>query len=220
VKPCGIPAPGLSHGARLPFWRLLVRCRTTRPSSRRSIRTAPAATCAGSGRAHRRCGRPVTREELRQAIWGDHTFVDFDRGLNFCIAQIRTALGDERFKTPETWGLSQGVCELSANISETPAQNSSDQSTFRKISYESRRFKPSVKTLDHGIGVQIPDSQPSSGTAPNLKIYKHFVAARTFRQRQRPFSQPDPVSPVVLLNNFSRLRVGAGRVTFSSDIPI
>ena len=39
-------------------------------------------------------GEVVTREALQQAIWGTETFVDFDRGLNFCIAQIRTALGD------------------------------------------------------------------------------------------------------------------------------
>lgn len=39
-------------------------------------------------------GQVVTREQLRQAIWGSDTFVDFDRGLNYCIAQIRSALGD------------------------------------------------------------------------------------------------------------------------------
>lgn len=38
-------------------------------------------------------GGVVTREELRRAVWGD-TFVDFDRGLNYAIAQIRSALGD------------------------------------------------------------------------------------------------------------------------------
>src|SRR5215467_8334133 len=41
-----------------------------------------------------KAGEIVTRESLRQAIWGTETFVDFDRGLNFCIAQIRSALGD------------------------------------------------------------------------------------------------------------------------------
>jgi DNA-binding winged helix-turn-helix (wHTH) protein len=43
-------------------------------------------------------GRPgdiVTREELRCQIWGGDTFVDFDQGLNFCIKQIRAALGDQ-----------------------------------------------------------------------------------------------------------------------------
>lgn len=36
----------------------------------------------------------VTRETLRDALWGTDTHVDFDRGLNFCVAQIRAALGD------------------------------------------------------------------------------------------------------------------------------
>ena len=40
-------------------------------------------------------GRPVTREEIRQHLWGEDTFVDFDQGMNFCIKQIREAL-----KTP------------------------------------------------------------------------------------------------------------------------
>ena len=41
-----------------------------------------------------RPGEVVSREDLRQQIWGGETFVDFDRGLNFCVAQIRSALGD------------------------------------------------------------------------------------------------------------------------------
>ena len=40
-------------------------------------------------------GRIVSREELHDAIWGTSTFVDFERGLNVCIAQIRSALGDD-----------------------------------------------------------------------------------------------------------------------------
>ncbi len=42
-----------------------------------------------------RPGEIVTREELQQSIWGSDTFVDFERGLNFCIKQIRAALGDD-----------------------------------------------------------------------------------------------------------------------------
>jgi DNA-binding winged helix-turn-helix (wHTH) protein/TolB-like protein len=41
-----------------------------------------------------RAGDVVTRAELRQRVWGGETFVDFEHGLNYCIAQIRTALGD------------------------------------------------------------------------------------------------------------------------------
>ena len=45
-----------------------------------------------------RAGQLVTREELRQQIWGKETFVDFEHGLNSCIKQIRAALDDH----PET----------------------------------------------------------------------------------------------------------------------
>jgi DNA-binding winged helix-turn-helix (wHTH) protein/tetratricopeptide (TPR) repeat protein len=41
-----------------------------------------------------RPGALVTRDELRRTLWGDETFVDYNAGLNFCIAQLRTALGD------------------------------------------------------------------------------------------------------------------------------
>ncbi len=37
----------------------------------------------------------VTREEIREHIWSHETFVDFDKGLNFCIKQIRAALCDD-----------------------------------------------------------------------------------------------------------------------------
>ena len=40
-------------------------------------------------------GQTVSREELRRAVWSAETFVDFDRGLNFCIGQVRLALDDD-----------------------------------------------------------------------------------------------------------------------------
>jgi DNA-binding winged helix-turn-helix (wHTH) protein/TolB-like protein len=40
-------------------------------------------------------GKVVLREELHRTVWGNETFVDFERGLNFCIAQIRSALDDD-----------------------------------------------------------------------------------------------------------------------------
>lgn len=36
----------------------------------------------------------VTREEMRQRLWGAETFVDFDHGLNTAVNKIREALGD------------------------------------------------------------------------------------------------------------------------------
>ncbi|MEO8680482.1 MAG: winged helix-turn-helix domain-containing protein [Vicinamibacterales bacterium] len=36
----------------------------------------------------------VSRDELKDAVWGSDTHVDFDRGLAYCLSQIRSALGD------------------------------------------------------------------------------------------------------------------------------
>lgn len=41
----------------------------------------------------RRGGEVLTRADIRERVWGD-SFVDFEQGLNFCIRQIREALGD------------------------------------------------------------------------------------------------------------------------------
>lgn len=42
-----------------------------------------------------RPGVLVTRDEIRREVWGKDTFVDFDQSLNFCVKQIRVALGDQ-----------------------------------------------------------------------------------------------------------------------------
>ena len=39
-------------------------------------------------------GEVVTREELRERLWPQNTFVDFDRGLNKAINTLRKALRD------------------------------------------------------------------------------------------------------------------------------
>jgi TolB-like protein/Tfp pilus assembly protein PilF len=45
-----------------------------------------------------RPGRIVSRDELRERIWGATTFVEFGPALNYCIRQIRRALGDDAAK--------------------------------------------------------------------------------------------------------------------------
>ena len=40
-------------------------------------------------------GRVITRGELRRALWTDGTHVEFERGINFCINQVRVALRDD-----------------------------------------------------------------------------------------------------------------------------
>src|SRR5580698_11017526 len=39
-------------------------------------------------------GQIVTREEIRQKLWSDDTFVEFDDALNTAVRKLRTALND------------------------------------------------------------------------------------------------------------------------------
>lgn len=41
-----------------------------------------------------RAGQIVTREQIKEQVWGEETYVDFEQGMNHCIKQIRTVLGD------------------------------------------------------------------------------------------------------------------------------
>lgn len=45
-----------------------------------------------------RAGQVVTRSEICRHVWGGETFVDYEQGLNYCIRQIRTALGERERK--------------------------------------------------------------------------------------------------------------------------
>ena len=41
-----------------------------------------------------RPGQLVTRDEIRQTLWPEGTFVEFHSAMNACVSQIRAALGD------------------------------------------------------------------------------------------------------------------------------
>ena len=41
-----------------------------------------------------RPGEIVTREQLRQILWPEGTFVDFEHSLNAAVAKLRQSLGD------------------------------------------------------------------------------------------------------------------------------
>jgi len=38
-------------------------------------------------------GKTVSRDQLRERVWGAETFVDFEGGLNAAINKLRRALG-------------------------------------------------------------------------------------------------------------------------------
>lgn len=42
-----------------------------------------------------RAGQVVSREDIREALWGAETFVDFEQGVNSAIKQVREALNED-----------------------------------------------------------------------------------------------------------------------------
>lgn len=63
----------------------------------------------------------VTREEMRQRLWGQDTFVDFDHGLNSAVNKIREALGDSAARPRYVETISGKGYRFIAPVSQTPS---------------------------------------------------------------------------------------------------
>ena len=101
----GVAGRGACCNPAIEF-RLLLRVRWTQSASDlvRSSLTPAMVNCGATGcwytcsRSRQKflrllvsqTGEIISLENLRAAIWGDETFVDFERSLNVCIAQIRS----------------------------------------------------------------------------------------------------------------------------------
>ena len=98
-----------------------------------------------------RPGELVNHEDLKQATWGPGTFVDFERGLAYCLSQVRGALGDSarnprfvetvprrgyRFIAP--------VHSPEAPAAATPTPASPPPDAVPAPGRPSRRFRPAV----------------------------------------------------------------------------
>src|SRR6185437_7217301 len=42
-----------------------------------------------------RCGQVISREEIRNRLWPQNTFVEFDKSLGVAVLKVREALGDD-----------------------------------------------------------------------------------------------------------------------------
>ncbi|HLJ16202.1 MAG TPA: winged helix-turn-helix domain-containing protein [Bryobacteraceae bacterium] len=85
-------------------------------------------------------GELVTREQLRERIWREGTFVDFEHGLNAAMNKLRSALGD----SAETHATSKPCPAAVTVLSECWTPGTSCQFPFAP----SRRLAKSV----HGGG--------------------------------------------------------------------
>ena len=102
-----------------------------------------------------RAGQLVTREELRNKIWGPETFVDFEHGLNVAIKEIRVTLGDNAsapafIETLPKRGYRFLVPVHSedslADSTGTPPQDDSDRKSGQPTAPASENLQPSRKS--------------------------------------------------------------------------
>ena len=83
-----------------------------------------------------RPGDLVSREELRDAVWGTDTHVDFDRGLAYCLSQIRAALGDSAENPRFGQTLPKRGYKFLAPVSPNPPALASNQASYGETTPE------------------------------------------------------------------------------------
>jgi DNA-binding winged helix-turn-helix (wHTH) protein/tetratricopeptide (TPR) repeat protein len=128
----------------------------------------------------RRSGDVVTRTEIRDHLWSGDTFVDFEQGLNFCIRQIREALGDTadaprfietlprrgyRFVMPVTMPAAEPVGRQPAQVR-------------RLIVLPFRMLRPDADT--EFLAFSLPDALTSSLSGLESLVVRSSMAASRF----------------------------------------
>jgi eukaryotic-like serine/threonine-protein kinase len=113
-------------------------------------------------------GRPrqiITRDEIRSCLWGGNTFVDFERGINSCINQIRAVIGDDP--------------EKPRYIETVPRRG------YRFIAAVSTELRPNASFnyhLDPGLAARQPGNGELSSVAASAAAL-HVVTAEDVRAR-------------------------------------
>jgi len=92
----------------------------------------------------------VTREELRQRLWPEDTFVDFDHGLNTAMVKLRDVLGDSASNPKYVETIAKRGYRFLGNteaISDQPT-------TVARVSAAPEVSQPSVATAEPAINMQ------------------------------------------------------------------
>jgi TolB-like protein len=105
-------------------------------------------------------GRIRTREELRQQLWGNKTFVDFDNSLNKAVYALREALGDSA-TNPRFIETVAGQGYRFILLSQQPSRPAPKSRTFRKIEsvavlpFVSQSAEPEIEFMGSQITARV-----------------------------------------------------------------
>jgi DNA-binding winged helix-turn-helix (wHTH) protein len=122
-----------------------------------------------------RRGELVTRRELRSAIWPDGTHVDFNRGLNFCIRQVRAALDDTARQPRFVETVARQGYRF---IARADVERGSRRLTFRDLAYPRRYAKAGLSAGLAVAGIAVVALTPMRRSTPHPA--EHHRAAASF----------------------------------------
>src|SRR5713101_2866402 len=117
-------------------------------------------------------GKIVTREQIREQLWGQNTFVDFEHGINFCITQVRSTLGDNPEKPRYVETLVRRGYRFIAPVSLGGAASTAPAADKRISERPTDRDLPAVLVLAGEAGTLVHAPAPASA-----RKGKYFLAA-------------------------------------------
>lgn len=153
----------------------------------------------------------VTREELRQEIWGNNTFVDFEHNLNFAVRQIRAALHDRADRPRFIETLHRRGYRFIAAIERVAPKNANTIESLAVLPLENLSQDPEQEYFADGMTDEL--------ITELAKIKALRVISRTsvqpFKRARKPLSEiarrlnVDTVVEGTVLRNGNRVRITA-----------
>src|ERR1051325_3332865 len=96
-------------------------------------------------------GEVVTRNQLKNTLWPNRTFVDSDSAINKSVSQIRTVLGDSGSNPRFIETLSKRGYRFIAPVSGSPAGIASIDSAIAVLPFENLTGDPGLTYVADGI---------------------------------------------------------------------
>jgi DNA-binding winged helix-turn-helix (wHTH) protein len=119
----------------------------------------------------KRAGALVSREEIRNELWPEGTFVDFDQSVNFTIRQIRDVLRD--------------VADRPLYIETVPRRG--------------YRFIAPVETGGRGAPGQVPPEGGTTSVHLQTALWANIAELRLAERRQRNFRRGAAVAVLLIV---------------------
>jgi DNA-binding winged helix-turn-helix (wHTH) protein len=175
-----------------------------------------------------RAGDVVMREELRQRLWPEAVYVDFDLGLNKAVAKLRAALGDSadspRFvETLERRGY-RFIADVSAE-DPLPAPAVPDSGSRRVVRLVWEHNSVALSDGHHVIGRDPAstiwiDSSVVSRRHASITISGEALSIEDHASRNGTFLNGRRLDGVNPLANGDEIRVGPARMVLRVTSPI